>query len=192
MNRNKFLYSRWIFHTIGTVTLSLLLTSCVMHNKYPSSWGDLIPVEENKCPDISGVYRNNNVPYYLSEVLGFEKKIGEIFIEIIQLKDGTFEIFGCGIEEQKLVNKKFYAKEKYRCTEEGVKTSSLTKSVLKAEGFSPIGYAFVSFYLTTNRGGDLVVKETGSGIALSIIPPFPIIGAATDCYRFSHEDLKEE
>lgn len=192
MNRNNLLYTPCIFKVIGIVTLSFLLTSCMAYKKYPSEWSELIPVEENKCPDISGVYRDHNVPYNLSEVLGFKNKIGEYLIQIIQSKDGTFEIFGCDMEEQKLVNKKFYAKKKYRCTEKGVKTSSYKKSVFKPEGFSPVGYVFGSFYLTRNRDGDLVVKDTGTLIALSVIPPFPLMGAGADWYRFLLEDLREE
>jgi hypothetical protein len=35
---------------------SLFLTSCTTHQKYPSEWSALIPVGDDKCPDISGTY----------------------------------------------------------------------------------------------------------------------------------------
>lgn len=35
---------------------SLYLTSCASHQKYPSEWSALIPIEGDTCPDISGTY----------------------------------------------------------------------------------------------------------------------------------------
>jgi len=197
MNRNNLLYSSRIFYIIGIVVLSFLLTSCVMHNKYPSSWSDLVPVEENKCPDISGIYWNNGikekgeVEYNLSKILGFKDEIGERYVKITLLKDDTFEISGWVWEEQKLVYKKSYPKRKYSCSSEGIRASSHTESTFIAEGLGAFGAMYGSFYLTKNTDGDLVVKDTGTVIGLSMLI-IPIIGAGTDWYRFPHEDLKKE
>lgn len=199
MNRNNLSYSSWIFYIIAIVELSLLLTSCAMHNQYPSSWGGLITVEENKCTDISGIYRNTGEKekgvseYKLSKILGFKDEIGETHVKITQLKDDTFEISGWDTvgDEQKLVYKKSYPERKYSCTPEGVKASSHTESTFVPEGLGAFGTMTGSFYLTKNTDGDLVVKDTGTVIGLSMLI-IPMIGAGTDWYRFPHEDLSKK
>jgi hypothetical protein len=170
----------------------------MMHTKYPSSWGNLIPVEESKCPNISGIYRNYGekaegiTKYRLSEILGFKDKFEETRMQIEQLKDGTFEISGWDMmgDEQKLVYKKSYPKRKYTCTSEGIRASSHTEGGIVPEGLGGFGVEFDSFYLIKNTDGDLVVKETGTAIGISWI--IPVMGFGTNWYRFPHEDLKKE
>jgi hypothetical protein len=192
MNRNNPLHSPWIFYVTGIITLSLLLTSCMVHEKYNPAWGELIPVKDDKCPDISGIYTNTRGKYALTKILGFKDKIGETHVQITQLKDGTFEISGWDIvgDEQKLVYKKSYPKRKYSCTSEGLSVSSHTEGGIVPEGLGGFGVAFVSFYLTKNTNGDLVVKETASVIGFSWI--IPIIGFGTDWHIFPCEALRKE
>ncbi len=44
-----------VLFIVSIVLSSLFLTSC-SHQKYPSEWAALVPIEENKCPDIRGSY----------------------------------------------------------------------------------------------------------------------------------------
>jgi hypothetical protein len=195
MNRDNFSYSPWISYLTGIVTLSLLLTSCMMHEKYPSSWGDLIPVDKNKCPDISGIYMNTGGKSALTHILGLKDTVGETHVthvQITQLKDGTLEISGWDMvgDEKKLVDKKSYPKRKYSCTSDGIRASSHIEGGIVPEGLGGFGAEFDSYYLTKNTDGDLVAKETGTAIGFSWI--IPAIGFGTNWYRFPHEDLKKE
>lgn len=45
-----------IFLVSCALLFSLYLTSCASYQKYPSEWSALIPVENDKCPDILGIY----------------------------------------------------------------------------------------------------------------------------------------
>lgn len=200
MNRNNFLHSPWMFYLIGIVTISLLVTSCGAgsHQKYPASWGTLIPVQEHKCADISGIYWNLGqnergiVDYNLSKILGFRDKIGERYVHIKQLKDNTFEISGWDLEgdEERLVYKRSYGQPNYICTSEGIRTSSYTESFFLTEGLGEFGVGSGTFYLTKNTDGDLVVKDTATVTGCVWI--IPCIGGWTRWYRFTHEVPKEE
>jgi hypothetical protein len=193
MNRNNPLYSRWKFYVIGIVTLPLLLTSCMMHEKYNPAWGELIPVKDNRCPDISGIYSNTCGKHALTKILGLEDTVEETHVQITQLQDGTFEISGWNMvgDEQKLVYEKSYPKRKYSCTPEGISASSFTEGISTlGEGLGGLGIVFGSFYLLKNADGDLVVKETGTVIGFAFI--FPIIGFGSEWHIFPREDLKKE
>ena len=187
MIRKNLLHSSWIFYIIGIVVLSFSLTSCMMHEKYPAAWGDLVPVEENKCPDISGIYRNSgsSVHYNLSKILGFEDELNEEYVQITQLKDDSFEISGWDTvgDEQKLVYKNSYPKRKYTCTPEGIRASSYTESINRlGEGLGALGVGHGFFYLRKNTDGDLIVKNTGTAIGFSFL--FPVLASATEWYKF--------
>ena len=192
MNRNNPLYSAWIFYITGIVTLSLLLTSCMMHEKYNPAWGELIPVRENRCPDMSGTYRNAFGGHELTKILGFKDTVGETHVQITQLEDGTFEISGWNMvaDGQKLVYEKSYPKRKYSCTPEGIRASSYTEGGTVPGRGVVFGVTFTSFYLLKNTEGDLVVKETATVIGCIVI--IPIIGFGTDWYIFAREVLNEK
>jgi len=194
MNRNQLLCPLGRFWFIGFIASIFLFTTCVSHQKYPSSWGKLIPVDKNKCPDISGRYSNSgedpigNKNLLLSDLFdvydigGGGRGRRYLFyrdVEIKQLGD-AIEFSGPGKGE--VVSKKLYAKSEYSCTSEGIRIPYKIGLGRYDEMVGLIGGASGLSYLTKSIDGFLVIKVMGSAIQMEL--GIPWVSSGTSWYRF--------
>ncbi len=167
---------------------------------YPSTWSKLIPSEENKCPDISGLYDNlgvrsslfgeQNAPLHfgrLSKLLGLEvgnKEWTDTLnrMQFVQRSD-SIEIFLWN--KEKLISKKLFSKSELVCNSEEIKLNIRHKTGIgEYRDISGLGFASGSLYLAKSIDGYLVIKETGTVVDFILLLPLDITNY-TDWYRFS-------
>ena len=180
MNRNQPLCPSGKFWFIGFIASIFLFTSCASHQKYPSSWGNLIPVDENKCPDISGKYDNSgedfmgNKNLLSSDLLDVYDKGSrrELFYSDIEIKqlDDAIEISVSGKGE--VASKKLYAKSEYSCTLERIRIPYKIGLRRYEEMVGLIGSASGLSYLTKSIDGFLVIKVMGTGFEIELGIPW--------------------
>lgn len=170
----------------------IFLTSCVIHQAYPSGWGSLIRVEENKCPDMAGTYMNvgelaDGKPYYraLTRFLFPNEPVGGTHVQFIQ-QDDTLEVSVWNWEN--LVRKKAYSKtnKEYSCSSEGIEIPY--KEVYAGEAFE-LGMGWDKLYLIKSADGTLIANKKGYGVGVVII--IPVVGYGSRWYRFKQANLEE-
>jgi tetratricopeptide (TPR) repeat protein len=193
-NRNQPLCQFGRFWFIGFIASIFLITSCISHQKYPSSWGKLIPVDENKCPDISGRYSNSgedpmgNKNLLLSDLFdvydigGGGRGRRYLFYRDVEIKqlDGAIEFSGSGKRE--VMSKKLYPKSEYSCTSEGIRIPYKIGLRRYDEMVGLIGGASGLSYLSKSIDGFLVIKVTGSAFQMELGVPW--VSSGTSWYRF--------
>ncbi len=169
-----------------------LFNGCIIIKKYPEEWPQILTIAENKCPNISGVYKN--------KALKKAKVLGNVFIEqfngkrystesdiVTILQTDTFievsvhrtdEIISIYpnanlIGKRKLIfNKDIFCKEKQII---------FTDSGLLYENVA--GYESYHYFFQVAEDGSLIMHEESSAAGL-LMGLVPIAGYSNAYYLF--------
>jgi hypothetical protein len=185
-------YSLFPRNPIWSLFIILLLltglTACAFYQKYPADWAVVVSIEKNKCPDISGTYKNlgeskqkGDEHKRLDRILIPQSLISDsISVNIHQSNEDTLEIsFWKG---QKLILKKIYSKEnkEFSCSPQGIRIRY--KDWFGGEGFE-LGMEWGWLYLAKSTDGALVVNQRSK--VFGVLFFIPVFGSGSTWYRFN-------
>lgn len=166
------------------------LPGCSSHVAYPVEWGGLSSAGGDRCPSLSGVFRNageialleGDSPRYSSPHLShyfFADAAAAARADHVRITGDanvglTVALLG---EEASLAPLTLQRQEDYRC-EEGWLLMKSTHSV--AEQVS--GFEFVTYRFRKTNDGALVVRISSSGVGVIFV--VPVAGSSTEWHRF--------
>ncbi|MFH1440448.1 MAG: hypothetical protein ABIH18_00165 [Candidatus Omnitrophota bacterium] len=169
-----------IKYLIVLLMFSILLSSCVFHQRYPSDWAQLIT---NEKVDITGIYNNTDKEgFFLSGFIfnniEWEKQKSITHIEIKQL--GNSEIEFVAWNEDTIIDKKLVSltKGKYHLISSGIKKRN--NRFANDQGVIAMEYGHIIFTKGTDEC--LILKSKSKCIGMCFF--IPVVGSEKKWYRF--------
>ena len=185
---------RAFLKTSGKYVLLVLLPliySCSFAT-YPSQWSPMIPIQNQKCPNLSGVYWNDgigsdggNTHFYYDKtypVTHFQLIHDDEFLKILFFRDDKLVDVG-SMYTACIVPKNVLRKSQCSCGDSGI--SIPTRPVIATEfskGMVPLSGGLMGAKITKTIEGDLIAKVNATGIAFVVFIPVPF--SITEYVRF--------
>ena len=168
------------------ICLSLILSACAFHEKYPPDWAPLVKPSKD-CFVITGKYNDygsTTQPSLSIFLAGQEVKSPNLnTTDYIEIKKGDNEALIVTVwNVNTKLSEQIYKKEDYRCSDEGMEISK--GAGVTTEWVLGLGWAKVTLIKATD--GSLVVKYKDGGFGLFGLL-FPVAVSEIRYYKYSQK-----